>query len=67
MTVLSMIDPATAEPKVKALLSGVEKRLGMTPNAMLVLAANPTVLGAYLNFSSALAGGRLGRKVYEQI
>jgi uncharacterized peroxidase-related enzyme len=62
-----MVDPTTAEPKAKALLSGVEKRLGMTPNAMRVLAVNPMVLGAYLNFSGALSAGRLGKKVYEQI
>ena len=67
MTILAMVDPATAEPKTKALLSGVEKRLGMTPNVLRVLAVNPTVLGAYLNFSNALSAGGLGKKVHEQI
>src|SRR4030088_378257 len=67
MTILTMIDPATAEPKTKALLSGVEKKLGMTPNILRVLAVNPTVLGAYLNFSNALSAGGLGKKVHEQI
>ena len=67
MTILTTIDPATAEPKAKALLEGVQKKLGMTPNMMRVLAVNPTVLGAYLGFSGALAGGRLGAKLHEQI
>jgi uncharacterized peroxidase-related enzyme len=67
MTVLTTIDPATAEPKAKALLDGVQKKLGMTPNMMRVLAVNPTVLGAYLGFAGALAGGRLGAKLHEQI
>ena len=60
MTILTTIDPATAEPKAKALLDGVQKKLGVTPNMMRVLAVNPTVLGAYLGFSGALAGGRNG-------
>jgi uncharacterized peroxidase-related enzyme len=67
MTILTTIDPATAEPKAKALLDGVQKKLGVTPNMMRVLAVNPTVLGAYLGFSGALAGGRLGAKLHEQI
>ena len=67
MTILTTVDPATAEPKAKALLDGVQKKLGVTPNMMRVLAVNPTVLGAYLGFSGALAGGRLGAKLHEQI
>jgi uncharacterized peroxidase-related enzyme len=67
MTILTMIDPATAEPKAKALLGGVQKKFGMIPNVMRVLAVNPAVLGAYLNFSGALSGGRLGAKLHEQI
>ena len=67
MSVLTTIDSATVEPKAKALLDGVQKKLGMTPNMMRVLAVNPTVLGAYLGFAGALAGGRLGAKLHEQI
>jgi uncharacterized peroxidase-related enzyme len=67
MTILTTVDPATAEPKAKALLDGVKKKLGVTPNMMRVLAVNPTVLGAYLGFSGALAGGHLGAKLHEQI
>jgi uncharacterized peroxidase-related enzyme len=67
MTILTTIDPATAEPKAKALLEGVQKKLGVTPNLMRVLASNPAVLGAYLGFGGALAGGGLGAKLHEQI
>lgn len=67
MTILSTIDPATATPDAKALLDGVQKKLGVTPNLMRVLAVNPAVLGAYLGFAGALGGGRLGAKLHEQI
>jgi uncharacterized peroxidase-related enzyme len=67
MPILTMIDPASAEPKAKALLPGVQRRFGSIPNLMRVLAGNPAVLGAYLNFSGALAGGRLGARLLEQI
>ncbi len=46
MTILTTIDQATAEPKAKALLDGVQKKLGVTPNMVRVLAVNPAVLGA---------------------
>ena len=67
MTILTRIDPATAEPKAKALLDGIHKKLGVTPNMMKVLANNPTVLGAYLGFAGALSGAGLGSKLHEQI
>ena len=67
MIILTTVDPATAEPKAKALLDGVQKKLGVTPNLMRVLAVNPSVLGAYLGFSGALLSGRLGPKLHEQI
>lgn len=67
MTILATIDPSAAEPKAKALLDGVHKKLGVVPNLMRVLASNPAVLGAYLGFGGALAGGVLGAKLHEQI
>ncbi len=67
MTILTRIDPETAEPKAKALLDGIHKKLGVTPNMMKVLANNPTVLGAYLGFAGALSGAGLGSKLHEQI
>ena len=67
MTLLTTIDPVFAEPKAKALLDGVQKKLGVTPNMMRVMASNPSVLGAYLGFAGALGGGQLGAKLHEQI
>ena len=67
MSILPAIDPANAEPKAKLLLDGVQKKLGVTPNMMRVLAVNAPVLGVYLNFSGVLASGILGAKVHEQI
>jgi len=67
MTILTTIDPATAEPKAKALLDGVHKKLGVTPNMMRVLASSPAALSAYLGFAGTLAGGKLGAKINEQI
>ena len=45
MTLLTTIDPVFAEPRAKALLDGVQKKLGVTPNMMRVMASNPSVLG----------------------
>jgi len=67
MTILTTIDPVSAEPKAKALLDGVQKKLGVTPNMMKVMATNPSVLSAYLGFAGALAGGLLGNRLHEEI
>jgi uncharacterized peroxidase-related enzyme len=64
---LTPIDPAKAEGKAKALLDGVHKALGMTPNLMRTLAASPAALDAYLGFGQALRRGRLGGKLGEAI
>ena len=61
------IDPAQAEGKAKALLDGVHKTLGMTPNLMRTMANSPAVLDAYLGFGKALAGGSLSARLREQI
>ncbi len=61
------LDPATAEGKSKALLDGVHRALGMTPNLMLTMANSPAVLDAYLGFNKALAAGRLSAPLREQI
>ena len=61
------IDPAAAEGKAKALLDGVHKALGMTPNIMRTMANSPAVLDAYLGFGKALSGGQLSAPLREQI
>lgn len=67
MSLIPAIDPTSAEPVAKTLLDGVQKKLGATPNMMRVMAANPSVLGAYLGFAGALSGAHLGAKMHEQI
>ncbi len=64
---LKAIEPAQAEPKAKALLEGVEKKMGMTPNLMRTMANSPAVLEAYLGFRNALGAGVLSPKLREQI
>ena len=64
---LKAIETDKAEPKTKALLDGVQKKLGMTPNLMRTMANSPAVLEAYLGLGSALAKGTLSAKLREQI
>lgn len=64
---LTVVDPATAEPRTRALLDKVERALGVTPNMMKAMASSPAVLDAYLSFSGALSKGRLPAAVQEQI
>ncbi len=64
---LKAIETAEAEPKTKALLDGVQKKLGMTPNLMRTMANSPAVLEAYLGYGNALGKGRLQPKLREQI
>ena len=64
---LKAIETSEAEPKAKALLEGVQKKLGMTPNLMRTMANSPAALEAYLAFGNALGKGVLGPKMREQI
>ncbi len=64
---LTAVDPAHAEGKAKALLDGVQKTLGMTPNLLRTLANAPAALEAYLSFGQALGRGSLDAKTREAI
>lgn len=64
---LAALDPTEATGKVKDLLDGVQATLGVTPNLMRTMANSPAALEAYLGFNTALARGRLGAKLREQI
>ncbi len=64
---LNPVDPAHAEGKAKALLDGVHKTLGMTPNLLRTLANAPAALEAYLGFGQALGRGSLDAKTREAI
>ncbi|MCH9035183.1 MAG: carboxymuconolactone decarboxylase family protein [Planctomycetes bacterium] len=64
---LKAIETSHAEPKAKALLEGVQKKMGMTPNLMRTMANSPAVLEAYLGFRNALGAGVLSPKLREQL
>jgi len=62
---LNAIDPATATGEAKALLDGVQKKLGAAPNLLRTLANAPSALKAYLGFGEALSGGHFDAKSRE--
>ncbi len=64
---LTPIDPAQADGKAKALLDGVQRAFGMTPNLLRTLANAPAALEAYLGFCQALGRGSLDAKTREAI
>lgn len=67
MSRLPLIQPESATGAAAELLAIVQKSLGVTPNMTKAMANSPAVLSAYLEFSGALAGGKLPAGVREQI
>lgn len=67
MTRISPLDPSQAQGKSKALLDGVQKALGMTPNLLRTLAHSPAALQAYLDVGKALSTASLDAKSREAI
>jgi uncharacterized peroxidase-related enzyme len=67
MSRLSAIQTEAATGKAKELLVAVKAKLKITPNMTRVMANSAAVLGGYLNFSGALAGGALDPKLREAI
>jgi uncharacterized peroxidase-related enzyme len=61
------LDLNAADPATETLLSSVKKSMGFVPNLVATMAHSPAVLRAYLNFSQALSGGTLPRRLREQI
>jgi len=64
---LSPIDPAVTSGETKALLDGVQQKLGVTPNVIRTLANSTAALKAYLGFGEALAGGRFDARSREAL
>ncbi len=64
---IAPLDPAQTGGKAKALLDGVQKALGMTPNLVRSFAHSPAALQAYLDFNKALGGTSLDGKTREAI
>lgn len=67
MTRITPVDAATTTGRVKELLDGVQKTLGITPNMMKTMAHSPAALEGYLSLSSALSQGALKPEFREQI
>ena len=67
MARLPIIDPEKSTGKAHELLTAVQKKLGLIPNSMRVMANSPAVLEAYIGFSGALDGGSLNAKTRERI
>lgn len=66
MSRISAVEPPTAG-EARALLDGVQQSLGLTPNLYRVVAHSPAALAGVLDLTRALAGGRLGARLREQI
>lgn len=64
---IEALDPARATGKAKELLDKVHAKLGLVPNLMRTLARSPAALEGYLALNGALAGGRLGARLREQV
>lgn len=67
MPTIKPVDPARASGTTKQLFEAVERKLGVIPNMIRLLANSPAALNAYLGFSGALSEGSLPAKLQEQI
>lgn len=67
MSRIPPVDPAVAAGKVRELLASVQKGLGATPNLYRVIAQSPSAIEGVLGLTGALARGRLGPRLREQI
>lgn len=67
MTRVQSITLEKANPEVKGLLEGVQKKLGKLPNIFQNLGNSPTVLKAYLDLSGAAGSTSFSPALREQI
>jgi AhpD family alkylhydroperoxidase len=67
MQTIQPIQLENAGDATKRLLTAASTETGVSSNMMKTLAQSPRVLEGYLQFSRALAGGKLDQKVREQI
>lgn len=61
------IEPRFSADRVAELLNGVQARLGMIPNLLLVIANSPAVLEGFLSLQNALERGVLSPRLRRQI
>lgn len=67
MQTIQKLNREDAPQKSQDLLKNVEKQMGSVPNIFLTFAHSPAALEGYLQFSGALAKGKLSRELREQI
>lgn len=67
MQLINPLDPANAAPEIAATFTAIKSELGTVPNLFKVMAVEPSVLNAYMAFSSAAGKGPLPNKVREQL
>jgi uncharacterized peroxidase-related enzyme len=67
MSRIPPVDPSVTAGKVQALLDSLQKSLGAVPNLYRVVAQSPSALEGVLGLTGALARGRLGARLREQI
>jgi len=65
MARLKALSPDEATGKAKELFTAIQGKLGVVPNMMRTMGNSPALLEGYLNFSGALAHGKLGSKTGE--
>jgi hypothetical protein len=62
MARLKALSPDEATGKSKELFTAIQGKLGVVPNMMRTMGNSPALLEGYLNFSGALAHGKLAQK-----
>ena len=67
MSRLTQISDADASPAAANLLTGIKKKIGVVPNLYRVMAHEPAVLAAALNFGDTLSEGSFDQKTREAI
>ena len=64
---IQLLNINEASEQSKELLSQVQQKFGSIPNVFKMMANSPAVLQSYLNFSDALAAGKLNHQIAERI
>ncbi|MEK7831800.1 MAG: peroxidase-related enzyme [Acidobacteriota bacterium] len=67
MSRLQSVNLETATGQTKELLDAVKQKFGMVPNITRLMANSPAALAGYLNFSGALASGKLDDQLRERL
>jgi uncharacterized peroxidase-related enzyme len=65
MARIAPVDPAAADPAIRATLDGVRAKLGAVPNLVRTFAVSSAVLNGWLGFSGGLGKGKLGPRLGE--